>query len=219
MVDQIKETLAERRLIRDMKRRFGDSLCQLLLAGYGEDKVVFTRSFILKETLEPKREVLLTVTTEDLEGLPNNREPLVFLALLSLLRKKEDVPEIDTLVMPPVSVLRKILGWETNDETHKIIHSAIRKYYHLSYTTVIRDSQALGVLKGYTLNIRRPFVSCGYQSSSIEASEEEESICIYVEFNTEIRIDVTERKLFSLTWGEATLHLSFASLNCGFEQL
>lgn len=205
MVDQIKETFAERRLIRDMKGRFGDSLCQFLLAGYGEDKVVFTRSFILQETLELKREVLLRVTTEDTEGLPNKREPLVFLALLSLLRKKEDVPEIDTLVMPPVLVIRKFLGWETNDETHKIIHNAIRKYYHLSYTTVIRDSRTLGVLKGYTINMRRPFVSCGYQSSSVDESEEGKSICIYVEFNTEIRIDVTERKLFSLTWDEAQL--------------
>jgi hypothetical protein len=205
MVDQIKETFAERRLIRDMKGRFGDSLCQFLLAGYGEDKLLFTRSFILKETIELKREVLLRVTTEDTEGLPNKREPLVFLALLSLLRKKEDVPEIDTLVMPPVSVIRRILGWEANDETHQIIHSAIRKYYHLSYTTVIRDSLNLGVLRSNTINIRRPFVSCGYQSSSVDESEEKECICIYVEFNTEIRIDVTERKLLSLTWDEATL--------------
>jgi hypothetical protein len=205
MADQVKETPDEQRLIKDMKRRFGGSLCEFLLAGYGEDEVLFTRSFMLKETKGLKRDVSLRITTEDPEGLPNKKEPLVFLSLLSLLRKKEDVPEIDTLVMPPVSVIRRVLGWETNAETHRIIHSAIRKYYHLSYTTLVGDSQTLGVLKGYTINIRRSFVSCGYQSFSVEASEMEERICIYVEFNREIRIDITERNLFSLTWDEAML--------------
>jgi hypothetical protein len=205
MTYRTEETPSERRLITEIKRRFGDPLGELLLAGYGEDEIRFNLSFLVKESAGLKRDLSLRLTTEDPEGLPNKREPLVLLALLSLLRKKDDVTNIDTLVMTPEPVIRNILGWESSVETDRIIHSAIRKYYHLSYITVVDNSQSSDETRGYSIHSRRLLVSCGYRSGSAEVSELEDRECSYVELNTEMRIDVMERKLFGITWDSATL--------------
>jgi hypothetical protein len=102
-------------------------------------------------------------------------------------------------------VIRQILGWESSVETDRIIHSAIRKYYHLSYTTVIDNSQSAAETRGYSISSRRLFVSCGYRSGSAEGGELEDRECSYIELNTEMRIDVMERKLFGITWDSAML--------------
>jgi hypothetical protein len=205
MTYRTEESPSERRLITEIKRRFGDPLGELLLAGYGEDEIRFNLSFLVKESTGLKRDLSLRLTTEDPEGLPNKREPLVLLALLSLLRKKDDVTNIDTLVMTPEPVIRQILGWESSVETDRIIHSAIRKYYHLSYTAVVDGSQSAVEMRGYSIHSRRLLVSCGYRSGSAEANELEDRECSYVELSTEMRIDVMEQKLFGITWYSATL--------------
>jgi hypothetical protein len=205
MTDRTEETPSEQRLITEIKRRFGDPLGDLLLAGYREDEIRFNLSFLVRESSGLKRELSLRLTTEDPEGLPRNREPLVLLALLSLLRKKEDITNIDTLVMTPEPVIRQILGWKSSVETDRIIHSAIGKYYHLSYTTVVDGRQSADETRGYSIHSRRLFVSCGYRSGSAEASEMEDRECSYIELNTEMRIDVMEKKLFGITWDLAML--------------
>lgn len=195
--DESDQTPTEQRLILDIKQYFGDALAQLFLAGFGDDELVTARSFLV-EPEELNIYCSLNISTEDPEGLPKGQEPLVLLALVKIL--KEDLTGIGTMIPSPVSHLRGILGWEDSDESHRIIHRAIRKYFNLSYVTIIKLSQSLDEAAAYTIVMRRLMVSCVYRAGKEGISDPEAKICQYIEFNKEMREELMEGELFGLKW-------------------
>lgn len=67
------------------------------------------------------------------------------------------------------------------------------------------SNQSSDETRGHSIHSRRLFVSCGSRSGPSEVKELEDRECSYIELNTEIRIDVMERKLFGITWDAAML--------------
>jgi hypothetical protein len=127
----------------------------------------------------------------------------VLLALVKILR--EDLTGIGTMIPSPVSHIQRILNWEDSDESHRIIHSAIRKYFNLSYVTIIKLSQSLDEAAAYTIVMRRLMMSCVYMAGKEGISDPEAKICQYIEFNKEMREELMEGELFGLKWAGAKI--------------
>jgi|SRR5215213_1318110 len=194
-------TMAERRLIKEMQRALGASLCKFLLAGYGNDEIVQTRFFsILSKGQLVEKKILIRLTTLDPLGLPCKKEPLVLLALLQRLEYKDEQTVINPIVPFPTSDIWSVLEWENSDETHRTIHSALRKYFNLSYTRINDQGHSFPDATGFTGSTFRLIVSYMFSDESDSGEWGDDMECMEIEFNQTLAEEIQSRQFLGMNW-------------------
>lgn len=194
-------TFAERRLIKDTEKKLGGTLCEFLLAGFGQDDIAQVRSFsVLSNNKLGKQEKLLRIHTFDPLGLPNKKEPMVLLALLRTLKLRDDLAGINLALPFPAPEVVEILEWETSEENYKIAQEAIRKYFHLCYVSVTNLSNSFAEGSSFTGNVFRLFTSYMF-STETELGDLSENIAIMnVDLNPEMVEGLMNRVFLGVNW-------------------
>lgn len=195
---QARQSTAEQSLIDYMQEAFG-LLATLLLAGYGESKITQSRSFtILTDNFGVKTRHSITLRAGDSSGLPNQREPVVLLALLKL----SLIGDEHGAVRSPAAAIKCLLGWEESEETNSAIAMAIRKYFNVCYTRTDDISYTFPERSERLTGMYRLLRYCEFGSDSI--SEEERFEGVIVEFSENVISELFERRLFRINWTCAT---------------
>src|SRR5258706_8411194 len=161
---QLQQTkTAEQGLINYMQEAFG-LLATLLLTGYGESKIKQSRSFtILTDNFGVKTRHTITLRAGDSAGLPNQREPIVLLALLKL----SLIGDQCSALRSPADAVRRLLGWEESEETDGAIATAIRKYFNVCYTRTDDITYTFPERSERLTGMYRLLRHCGFGSDSI----------------------------------------------------
>jgi hypothetical protein len=181
-----------------MQEAFG-LLATLLLTGYGESKIKQSRSFtVLTDNFGVKTRHTITLRSEDSSGLPNQREPIVLLALLKL----SLVGEQNSAVRSPADAVRRLLRWEESEETDSAISTAIRKYFNVCYTRTDDINYTFPERSERLTGMYRLLRYCEF-GSDVE-SEEERFESVIVEFNQNVIKELFEGRLFRINWVAAT---------------
>jgi hypothetical protein len=195
---QSRQSTAEQNLIHYMQEAFG-LLATLLLTGYGESKIKQSRSFIiLTDNFGVKTRHTITLRAGDSSGLPNQREPIVLLALLKL----SLIGNQCSAVRSPADAVRRLLGWEESEETDSAIANAIRKYFNVSYTRTDDISYTFPERSERLTGVYRLLGYCEF-GSDVE-SEEERFESVIVEFSQNVIKELFERRLFRINWLSVT---------------
>lgn len=196
---QLQQTeTAEQGLINYMQEAFG-LLATLLLTGYGESKIQQSRSFtILTDNFGVKTRHSITLHAGDSSGLPNEREPIVLLALLKL----SLIGDQCSAVRSPADAVRRLLGWEESEEIDSAISTAIRKYFNVCYIRTDEINYTFPDRSERLTGMYRLLRYCEFGSDSI--SEEECFEGVIVEFSENVIRELFERRLFRINWLAAT---------------
>jgi hypothetical protein len=185
-----------------MQEAFG-LLVTLLLTGYGESKIKQSRSFtILADNFGVKTRHTITLRAGDSSGLPNQREPIVLLALLKL----SLIGNQCIVVRSPADAVRRLLGWEESEETDSTIATAIRKYFNVCYTRTDDISYTFPERSERLTGIYRLLRYCEFGSDL--KTYEERFEAVIVEFSENVIKELFERRLFRINWPAVT---SFAA--------
>lgn len=180
-----------------MQEAFG-LLATLLLTGYGESKTKQSRSFtILTDNFGVKTRHSITLRAGDSSGLPNQREPIVLLALLKL-----SIGDQYSAVRSPADAVRRLLGWEESEETDSAISTAIRKYFNVCYTRTDDISYTFPERSERLTGMYRLLRYCEFGSDL--KSGEECFEAVIVEFGENVIKEFFERRLFRINWPAVT---------------
>jgi hypothetical protein len=195
---QPRQSTAEQSLIDYMQEAFG-LLATLLLTGYGESKIKQSRSFtILTDNFGVKTRHSITLHAGDSAGLPNQREPIVLLALLKLSLGGDRCSGVRS----PADAVRRLLGWEQSEETDSVIATAIRKYFKVCYTRIDDISYTFPERSERLTGMYRLLRYCEFGSDSVSGEERFEGVI--VEFSENVIKELFERRLFRINWLAAT---------------
>jgi hypothetical protein len=180
-----------------MQEAFG-LLATLLMTGYGESKIKQSRSFtILTDNFGVKTRHSITLRAGDSSGLPNQREPIVLLALLKL-----SIDDQYSAVRSPADAVRRLLEWEESEEADSAISTAIRKYFNVYYTRTDDISYTFPERSERLTGIYRLLRYCEFGSDS--NSEGDRLEAVIVEFSENVIRELFERRLFRINWQAAT---------------
>lgn len=124
------ESVAVRQLLAFAKAEFGEHLCALLLAGYGEGEARRRRAFVVTTRAGGGRERRVIFVSDDPSGLPRGYDPLVLLALLRSLWLSGPAGTTVVSYTPP-SLLRD-LGLDDSLRSRAAVGRAVERYYDLS---------------------------------------------------------------------------------------
>jgi hypothetical protein len=121
-------TEQERRLVAYTQERYGEMLCLFLLAGLGEEGQAGARYFIVYEMDWDenviRRCLMLSADSEE-SLLPHGRDPLVFAALLKLMRERGKANKVRFRLAD----LMTMLGWSDTADSAEAVAKAIGRYY------------------------------------------------------------------------------------------
>jgi hypothetical protein len=121
-------TEQERRLVALMQERYGEMLSLFLLSGLGEDGKAGARYFTVCEVDWDgniiRRRLVLSPDSED-SMLPHGRDPLVFAAILKLLRERGQANKVSFRLAD----LTAALGWDAAADSAEAVAGAIGRYY------------------------------------------------------------------------------------------
>jgi hypothetical protein len=199
-------TFAEQKLIKQTQKMLGRFLSSFLLTGYGEDQIIHSRFFYPHDIKHhDKKAKLVGMTTKDPAGLPSKREPLVLVALLSLLKDKDDGTGIYPVVPFPTEEIHEILGWENSGETDSIINTAIRKYFNISYVKAVDLSSSFDGATGINCNVSHLVVSHMFSSESeldhkMLENEVEDMACMEIGFAQEMIEELKAKRFLGIDW-------------------
>jgi hypothetical protein len=121
-------TEQEMRLVSYTQERYGEMLSLFLLAGLGEEGRAGTRHFTVCEVdwdgnIIRRRLALFPDSEESM--LPHGRDPLVFAAILKLLRERGKVNRVRF----KLADLTAALGWSDMADSAEAVTGAIGRYY------------------------------------------------------------------------------------------
>lgn len=102
-----------------------------MLSGYRESEIKQSRSFtILADNFGVKTRHWITLRAGDSSGLPYQQEPVALLALLKL----SLIGDQPNAMASPTDAVSRLLEWEQSAENDRVVSTAIRKYFNVSYT-------------------------------------------------------------------------------------
>lgn len=192
---------AERRLISSLRDAFGVHISTLLLCGYGEERTLSSRDFLIESAGDDGRvmEVRLISIAEGpantQPSLPHRKEPLVLLALLHILLSRGGaLTEGLSLARGEVADL---LGWNDTAEFRAIIAGAVTKYFHTYYQRTGPDIRAEKALNDYTLKSR--IINCyGFRDAGVD--EADNTPTDFVNFNGDFVESLSKRNILKIDW-------------------
>jgi hypothetical protein len=199
-------TFAEQKLIKQTQKMLGRFLSSFLLTGYGEDQITHSRFFYPHDIKHHNKQAkLVGITTNDPVGLPYKREPLVLIALLSLLKDKDDGTGIYSVVPFPTQGICQVLKWENSDETDSIINSAIRKYFNISYIKAVDLSSSFDGATGINCNVSHLVVSRMFSSESelddkVLENEVDDMAYMQIGFDQEMIEELKAKRFLGVDW-------------------
>jgi hypothetical protein len=132
-----RRSKAEQKLIDFTRGSFGDRLSELLLCGYGEERVLSSRDFVVelagRDATEEQSRLMFVAegSAGASSSLPYRKEPLVLLALLRLL-PAEGRGSAGRLSYSYSDVL-EVLGWGATAESLETVSISVTKYFHAFY--------------------------------------------------------------------------------------
>ncbi|MDQ3802755.1 MAG: hypothetical protein M3416_02740 [Acidobacteriota bacterium] len=126
----MEESEAAGQLLTFARTEFGEHLCALLLAGYGEDEVRRRRTFVVTPRAGAGRERQVILATDDPSGLPRGQDPLVLLALLKSLWLSGRVSTAGVSYTP--RALMRTLGRVESGTSRAAVERAVERYFNLS---------------------------------------------------------------------------------------
>jgi hypothetical protein len=198
----VELSTCEQHVVAFASEQFGEPLTQFLLAGLGEEEVgqrwKFTITYVDGEGTRLRRQVQV-ISHEPEDGsscLPRGRDPLVFLALLQLLLRGDQMPNY-RLIYEQKDVLR-LLGWEDTGETRRRIDDAIKRYFLMTFKWgKSRAELARENLSHYTA-MDRPISEC----RTVDDKENCEVRRVFnrVIFNKYFIEHLKHRRLFDINW-------------------
>jgi hypothetical protein len=125
-------TPVEQETIEFARQILGSNLADFLLAGLGETKIIHYRVFTAQ--CIPSSSVVVTYEFETInesqQGLPIDRDPLVFAVLLNLLWERKSLD--GKLFFRYRDILKK-LQWPPTTEYQMMIQRAIERYFLTAY--------------------------------------------------------------------------------------
>ena len=128
-------TEQERRLIAYTQERYGEMLSLFLLSGLGEEGRAGARHFTICEMNWDeniiRRRLVLSSDSEE-SPLPHGRDPLVFVAILKLLRERGKADKVRFRLAD----LTALLGWDDTAESAQAVSGAIGRYYSATLTAL-----------------------------------------------------------------------------------
>ncbi len=193
----------ERQLLKFALDIFGKPLSQFLLAGLGAEDTarswLFTVTFTDKQGIERSRQIKVEADNlpDLVPGLPQQREPLVLLALLRLLivdRQLSSAP----LFYEHGEVL-SLLGWEDAPGSQLAIDKTVKRYATLSYDWGLSDEELAERKLSFYQGQRR--IVSGYSHYSEEEDGQFKRVAGRVNFATELIEELVGRRLFNIEWG------------------
>jgi hypothetical protein len=198
----IEPTLAEQRLITEMRSTFG-CLTDLILSGYRLPATNRVRSFYISTSNSTDQiSNVISVEASELSGFPQYKEPIVLLALLKLLLEARDGILVNRIDKPAARV-RSMLNWAESDESNLIVHSTIRKCSQLHYVrTDFAYDASDNTTQGH-VGIYRLLRYCEF-SARIAVGKDHEIEGALLEFGENIAMGLRERRLFGVDWTDVT---------------
>lgn len=189
----------EQRLLNFAIDRFGARLGRFLLAGLGEESVSqrwdFAITYAAGERVLRRRVQGITYEPEDGPSLlPRRRDPLVLLALFSLLPRGGPQPRHRLSYGP--SALLRLLGWRDGHEAQGEIDGAVERYSLLTYVWEA-DPAELAPRNLSRFKARESIIS-EYHVSGLE--EEKEHPPNLVVFNPHFIEQLEQKSLFGIDW-------------------
>jgi hypothetical protein len=198
---------AERNLIEFAREEFGEFLTQFLLAGLGEEETaqswLFTVEFYEGGTTRQRNlQVSVNDQPDVLVHLPQQREPLVILALLWLFILRDQTSSASlSYYMEDVLGL---LDWEENARSRHIIDEAVARYSNLIYQWKMSDDE-LARRNLTFFNSKEYFIS-GYASLQdvIVDSGLRQRVINRVDFSLHFIERLRRRSLFEINWNSVS---------------
>jgi len=197
-----RRSKAEQKLIDFSRESFGDRLSELLLCGYGEERVLSSCDLVIKsvDSAEAETSLRLIIISEApaavSPALPRRRDPLVLLALLRLYLTKGAEPTGRMLYTS--GELLNILGWSITSGSMVAAADAVTKYFHLFYQLGDGSRAAAAEQPSEHLHKLRPL--CGYHSVSGEGAGLGSKVTEGVTFSLDFVGPLSRRKLFGVDW-------------------
>jgi hypothetical protein len=196
---------SERRLLVFALDLFGEPLSRFLLSGIGEETEaqlwLFSVSFDGGSGVPHGREI--RVEPDDIPReprvLPGRREPLVMLALLSLLLEAHG--SLSTLSYSQEQVLN-LLGWEDGETARSDIDQTVKRYARLSYSWSL-SGEELTDKKLSFYNAESRFIS-GYGFYNAEEDGEDRRVANNAEFSSAFVEGLTRRTGFNVDWNRVS---------------
>jgi hypothetical protein len=196
---------AERQLIRFAREEFGEPLSALLLAGYGEDKRVRSRRFVidLEDESGGRQQRYLKIVADRLLNaraqLPSGREPLVLLAVIRLLLNEG--AEIPRRLAYPRNAMLRLLGCRCSSVSWEFVNGAVTKYFNLSYQPVDSLNELTGRSAIEYTCMHRIITGHGTLGGLKVRGQPEQRIYGEVTFNLHFIERLRRRSLFDMDWG------------------
>jgi hypothetical protein len=193
-----RRSKGEQKLIDFSRESFGDRLSELLLCGYGEERVLSSRDFAVKLAGHDEAEMQLRLmfVAEAPAGantsLPHLKEPLVLLALLRLLLGKGRGSN-GRLSYSCDDVLG-LLGWPGTPESWTTVASSVTKYFHAFY-----QLNGRGGIRSENARKLRPLAR--YDFAVREKAESESRMTAAVTFGLDFIEPLRRGKLLGMDWG------------------
>jgi hypothetical protein len=131
MNSSFKLTEREQKILTEARRAFGNNLADYLLSGLGETQTSHRRAFTaINTSVQVEVTYRLEMTNESAQGLPIDRDLLVFAALFDMLRERQP---LDSRITFRVSDILEKLGWPSNASSEVMITRAIERYLLTAY--------------------------------------------------------------------------------------
>jgi hypothetical protein len=186
-------------IINYAKEQFGNHLCALLLAGYGEEGDISRRSFnvLLTDEHDAALERHLEIVADGESPLPHGQSPLVLAALFRLLAESDG----ERVVTFRFNQLLELLVWTHSDQSVAAVEEALSGYFNTSYVELrYQPMEAVG--KAMPTHRRASRLITGYDVSSIqnEGSVRDERKYVTVLFNVDLIEQLRQRFLFGIEW-------------------
>lgn len=200
----IKLSAPEQSLLDFSREQFGEHLSQFLLAGLGEEnneqRWHFAITYLNKDGAELLRRVEV-ITYEPPDGstlMPRMRDPLVLLALLQLLLRRDQISP-GNLRYEQEDIL-SLLGWEDTKEARGEIDEAVERYFLLVYKWKMNKSELLR--KKLTFYTASENLMSEYEIVDREVGELGRAGHIFnrVAFNVHFTEQLLRRSLFGIDW-------------------
>lgn len=198
MARQLK---AKQRLIDFSRESFGDHLSELLLCGYGEQRILSSRDFAIKlaDRKETETQLRLMFVAEGpastQPSLPRGKEPLVLLALLQLLMSKGG--ESIYRLTYTCDDLMKLLGWENTAQSKSRVDVSVTKYFHTFYQL---SDDSPGKVTGSGSERTRKVRALAGQDFAGEESGLGNSMIRAVSFGIDFIEPLKKRNLLGIDW-------------------
>lgn len=193
----------EQRLLDFARKQFGDLLTQFLFAGFDEDEASQSWLFTIQFTndgaaLHRELQVSAGEQSNGPGRLPQMREPLVIIALLSLLILRDQTSSAS--LSYDLEEVLEVLGWNDTSQSRRVVDEAVERYSSLTYQWAMGADEM--VLKGHTFyNSRECFVS-GFSRLDEEKEGRGRSTRVInrIDFSKKFVEGLRQRSLFEINW-------------------